>query len=155
MSDRKPMPTHRLHLALKVKDLARSIEFYRVLLDAEPDKVKRGYARFDLDAPPDVLTLNEGSKVRAGNRLDHLGVRVDAHEKLDAARERLKHLGCWIKEQPDVVCCHSRQSKFWVKDPDGVHWEVYVLVDDMLDAPEQRPTAQPAAVSDHDDPTCC
>ncbi len=150
---------NRLHLALKVKNLEASIEFYRVLFDEDPDKVKRGYARFDLHSPPVVLTLNEGARVRAGNRLDHLGIRVDGFERLEQALGRMRALGCWIKEQPDVVCCHSRQSKFWVKDPDGIHWEFYVLVDDMKGAPEQAPvevaTVHVSGATDDDDPSCC
>jgi len=30
-----------------------------------------------------------------------------------------------------VNCCHANQDKFWVRDPDGVEWEVYVLNHDL------------------------
>ena len=136
-----PPMDSRLHLALKVSDLERSIEFYQLLFNEAPDKVKSGYARFNLNAPPVVLTLNEGEKVKRGNRLDHMGIRLEDPEAMATALKRLKDAGSWIKEQPDVVCCHSRQSKFWVKDPDGVHWEFYVLVDDMQGVPEEQSAA--------------
>jgi hypothetical protein len=32
-----------------------------------------------------------------------------------------------------VNCCHANQDKFWVQDPDGVEWEVYVLNHDIED----------------------
>ena len=135
MSGKPPMD-HRLHIALHVHDLEKSSQFYRALFNQEPDKVKDGYIRFNLDAPPVVLTLNSKDKIRKGNRLDHMGIRVEDAADMDAAIERMRKLGCWIKEQPDVICCHSRQSKFWVQDPDGTHWEVYVLTDDMKDLAE-------------------
>ena len=131
----------RLHMALTVKNLEKSIAFYTTLFEREPDKVKSGYARFDLENPGVVLTLNTGSKLRKGNRLDHMGIRISDFEALDRHLDRMKAFGCWIKEQRDVVCCHSRQSKFWVQDPDGLHWEFYVLVDDMKDVPEETSAA--------------
>ncbi len=131
-----PAMDSRLHIALHVKDLTKSEAFYRALFDQEPDKVKDGYIRFNLDSPPVVLTLNSKDKVRKGNRLDHMGIRVEHSSQLDSALARMRELGCWVKEQPDVICCHSRQSKFWVQDPDGTHWEIYVLVDDMKELAE-------------------
>jgi len=34
-----------------------------------------------------------------------------------------------------VDCCHANQDKFWVEDPDGVDWEVYVLNHDIDESP--------------------
>ncbi len=149
---------NRLHISLRVHDLERSREFYRVLFDQEPDKVKDGYVRFNLTSPPVVLALSDGKKIRKGNRLDHMGIRVESQEILDAARSRMKAIGCWIKEQPDVICCHSRQSKFWVQDPDGLHWEFYLLVDDMMAPQDSVLETNPASETKSDvgssTPTC-
>jgi hypothetical protein len=38
-----------------------------------------------------------------------------------------------------VDCCYSNQDKFWVRDPDGVEWEVYHLNYDLED--ETSPAA--------------
>ncbi len=27
----------------------------------------------------------------------------------------------------DTSCCYANQDKFWVRDPDGIEWEVYHL----------------------------
>jgi len=35
-----------------------------------------------------------------------------------------------------VNCCHANQDKFWVRDPDGVEWEVYHLNYDLEDEAE-------------------
>jgi hypothetical protein len=32
-----------------------------------------------------------------------------------------------------VNCCHANQDKFWVRDPDGLEWEVYHLNYDLED----------------------
>lgn len=37
------------HVAINVKELDASIEFYRHLFGEEPAKVRPGYAKFDLD----------------------------------------------------------------------------------------------------------
>ena len=42
----------KAHLALNVRNVETSIEFYRKLLGIEPSKVRRGYAKFDVHNPP-------------------------------------------------------------------------------------------------------
>ena len=38
-----------------------------------------------------------------------------------------------------VECCYSRQTKFWIEDPDGTLWEIYTL------APDSEPPGPAAA----------
>jgi hypothetical protein len=47
---------------------------------------------------------------------------------------RVKAAGLPVREEFSVDCCHANQDKFWVQDPDGVDWEVYVLNHDLEDA---------------------
>ncbi len=49
----------KAHLALNVRNVATSIEFYKKMFGIEPSKVRTGYAKFDLQNPPLNLTLNE------------------------------------------------------------------------------------------------
>src|ERR1051325_434248 len=58
-NEQKPVQTLKAHLALNVKDVEVSLEFYRKLLDIEPSKVRTGYAKFDVQNPPLNLTLNQ------------------------------------------------------------------------------------------------
>jgi len=44
---------------------------------------------------------------------------------------RVKGAGLPVTEEMGVNCCHANQDKFWVKDPDGVEWEVYHLNYDL------------------------
>jgi catechol 2,3-dioxygenase-like lactoylglutathione lyase family enzyme len=50
-------PTVRFHLSLNVSDLGRALEFYRTLFGREPAKRRADYAKFELDDPPLVLSL--------------------------------------------------------------------------------------------------
>lgn len=50
--------TLKAHLAINVRHIERSIEFYRKLFGAEPSKVRTGYAKFDVENPPLNFTLN-------------------------------------------------------------------------------------------------
>ena len=59
--------------------------------------------------------------------------------------ERVKAAGLPVREEFSVNCCHANQDKFWVKDPDGVEWEVYVLNHDIEDGATTDVQHLPAA----------
>jgi catechol 2,3-dioxygenase-like lactoylglutathione lyase family enzyme len=48
----------RPHLALTVRDVERSIAFYRALFGVEPSKIRPDYAKFELAEPPLNFTLH-------------------------------------------------------------------------------------------------
>jgi catechol 2,3-dioxygenase-like lactoylglutathione lyase family enzyme len=41
----------KAHVALNVRSVERSMEFYRKMLGIEPSKVRAGYAKFDVANP--------------------------------------------------------------------------------------------------------
>ncbi|NOT30806.1 MAG: glyoxalase/bleomycin resistance/dioxygenase family protein [Planctomycetes bacterium] len=138
----------RFHVALNVQDLARSVRFYRGVLGLEPDKQHPGYARFLLDAPLLVLSLNEVPRVKAGNRVAHLGIRLGSASALTEVRARVVAAGHPVRDQRQTLCCHSIQDKFWVLDPDGNEWEFYEVTDD-------HPTrAKPASEAESAEDCC-
>ena len=61
----------RFHLSLNVANLERSIGFYRTLFGVEPAKRRPDYAKFELDNPPLVLSL-EPTPRPIGGPLSHL-----------------------------------------------------------------------------------
>jgi len=65
---------------------------------------------------------------------------------------RVKASGLPVREEIGVDCCHANQDKFWVRDPDGVEWEVYYLNYDLED---ETPKAQPTALPLAKDAACC
>jgi catechol 2,3-dioxygenase-like lactoylglutathione lyase family enzyme len=120
----------RFHLSLNVADLARSVDFYRILFGTEPAKRRADYAKFELDDPPLVLSL-EPTPRAAGGPLNHLGFRMADSAALVAMQERLERAGIRSEREEGVECCYARQTKFWVQDPDSTLWEIYTLEGDI------------------------
>lgn len=121
----------QFHFGLRVADLNRSVEFYRVLLDSPPVKHFDDYAKFVSTDPPIVLALHPGGGIPGGGALNHVGFRVADTEKLVAVQHRLEVQGITTQREEGVECCYALQTKFWVPDPDGNLWEVYTLHQDL------------------------
>ena len=79
-------PAIRFHLSLNVSDLNRSLAFYRTLFGVEPAKRRADYAKFELDDPPLVLSL-EPTPRAVGGPLNHLGFRMPDAAVVDVALE--------------------------------------------------------------------
>ena len=62
----------KAHVAINVRNVERSIEFYRKMFGIEPSKVRTGYAKFDVQNPPLNFTLNQVPFKDAG-ALSHSG----------------------------------------------------------------------------------
>src|SRR5512145_1173925 len=131
----------KVHLHMHVADLAKSREFYEKFLGGDPVKVKEGYVKFLPAWAPVNLALSTGGPIGAGT-IDHVGVQVDSVETVMAQLTRVKNAGLAVVEEMGVDCCHANQDKFWVKDPDGVEWEVYHLNYD-LEGDEAEPESRP------------
>ncbi len=125
------VPALRVHVAINVQNLARSIEFYRKLFDLEPAKVRIGYAKFDVANPPLNFSLNEHSFDETG-ALSHLGIQVASTEDVLAIREQWHQRGLNTRDEMQTDCCFATQDKTWVLDPDGNEWEVFVVLADNL-----------------------
>ncbi len=123
--------TLKAHLALNVKSVEKSIEFYKKMLGIEPSKVRAGYAKFDVQNPPLNLTLNQVPFSGQG-ALSHLGIQVASTEDVAAMRERWMVHGLEPREEMQTTCCYALQDKAWVHDPDGNEWEVFVVLKDNM-----------------------
>jgi catechol 2,3-dioxygenase-like lactoylglutathione lyase family enzyme len=129
----------KAHLALNVKDVERSIEFYRKMLGIEPSKIRTGYAKFDVQNPPLNLTLNQKPFNERG-ALSHLGIQLASTDDVLAMRERWTRAGLVARDEMQTSCCYAVQDKTWVQDPDGNEWEAFVVLEDHL--PETAPSAK-------------
>jgi predicted enzyme related to lactoylglutathione lyase len=127
------MAVLRPHLALTVTDVERAIPFYEALFDAEPEKVRPGYAKFSVAEPAINFTLTQGKRSELG-AFNHAGIQVASTDDVVAARERLTTAGLVAFDEMETSCCYARQDKIWVRDPDGTPWEVFVTHGDT-DAP--------------------
>ncbi len=123
-------PTVKFHLSLNVADLDRSVAFFQTLFGREPAKCRPDYAKFELDEPPVVLSLEPHAPGSSG-ALNHLGFRLADSAELVQWQRRLEAAGISTQREEGVECCYARQTKFWVRDPDNNLWEIYVLEEDI------------------------
>jgi hypothetical protein len=129
----------KAHLALNVKNVGKSIEFYQKLFGIEPSKVRTGYAKFDVSNPPLNFTLNEAPFGERG-ALSHLGIQR----------------GLLTQDEMQTSCCFALQDKTWTRDPDGNEWEVFVVLEDNL--PESESCAcgnKTAEIKTENAISCC
>ncbi len=125
-----PTSDSKAHVSINVSDLARAVDFYRSFLGVEPKKHYKDYAKFELEDPPMVLSL-EPIYHRAADSFNHLGMRLGDPAAVISAQQRLEAAGVIAEREDDVECCYSRQTKFWLLDPDRNMWEVYALTADI------------------------
>lgn len=131
VSNQTQIKTLKAHLALNVRNVEESIGFYRKMLGIDPSKVRKGYAKFDVQNPPLNLTLNQHSFNERG-ALSHLGIQVASTDDVLATRQRWEEVGLLTRDEMQSNCCYALQDKAWVRDPDGNEWEVFVVLEDNL-----------------------
>jgi len=137
-----------------VSNLTKSREFYEKFLGGDPVKVKDGYVKFLPTWAPVNLALSTGGPIGAGT-IDHVGMQVDSVETVMAQLARVKAAGLDVTEEMGVDCCHANQDKFWVKDPDGVDWEVYHLNYDLEERGRPMLTGARQALTVVGTSACC
>lgn len=127
----------KAHLAINVKNVESSVEFYKKMLGIDPMKVRNGYAKFDVQNPPLNLTLNQVPFNEQG-ALSHLGLQVASTEDVLSIREQWKERGLTPRDEMQTDCCYALQDKAWVNDPDGNEWEVFTVLKDQLPETSER-----------------
>ena len=121
------MPHNTFHVALYVRDLEAAVARYRKLLGQEPAKVRHDYAKFEIADPPVILSLNTGGKPGS---VSHLGIRFPSTGDVASEMVRVKGEHVDLLEQAGTTCCYAKADKFWVRDADGMPWEMYTLIAD-------------------------
>lgn len=124
----------RLQLALNVENIDVAVDYYSKLFATAPHKRRPGYANFAIDMPPLKLILFENPD--RTERLNHLGVEVFDGDELAQVERRLDLQGILETSEREVNCCHAVQDKAWSREPQGLSWEWYRIVDD---GPEPQP----------------
>lgn len=122
----------KAHVSINVRNVEKSVDFYRKMLGIEPSKVRRGYAKFDVQNPPLNLALNEVASVAGAGALSHMGIQVASTDDVLAMRQQWAEAGLVTREEMKTDCCYATQDKTWVRDPDGNEWEAFVVLKDNL-----------------------
>ena len=121
---------YRLHVALNVKNVEQSKQFYQLLLGAKPSKERPRYAKFEPLDPSVNLTLNEIDEafhVEGGSA--HFGIQVKSVAEVHRAIERFQRAGIETITEEATTCCYAVQDKVWAVDPDGHKWEVFCVLE--------------------------
>lgn len=124
----------KTHISLNVRDVQTSVEFYQKVFGVDPQKQAADYAKFDLMTPP--LNFSLVYSPGAISRVNHLGIEVESANELARWERRLQEYGNVDRVEKDTECCYARQNKVWFTDPDGNHWEVFTVL-------EQLPVTKP------------
>ena len=143
------------HVSINVRNVERSIAFYRRMLGIEPSKVRTGYAKFDIQNPPLNLALNEVPNLTAPGALSHLGLQVASTEDVLAIRNQWAAAGLITRDEMDTNCCYANQNKTWVADPDGNQWEAFVVLRDNLPEVESKQEGCGCSTKTADAPVAC
>ena len=120
----KTVQALKTHVALNVRDMEQSREFYTKMLGLEPVKVREGYAKFDVMNPPLNRTLNESAS-KGRDALSHMGIQVASTDDVLAVCERWADAGLITRDEMQTNCCYALQDKTWMRDPDGNEWGVF------------------------------
>lgn len=115
------------HVSVYVRSIPDAVEQYRKLLGIEPAKVRHDYAKFELADPPVIFSLNLGGDP---GTLSHLGIRYQGTGEVASEMVRVKQSEVPLFQQEGTTCCYAKADKFWVKDADGIPWEMYTLLED-------------------------
>ena len=130
----------RLHVSLEAADVEKSAQFYAVLFGQPPSKVRPGYVKFEVEASPVNLSLNQTAGAARTRGVSHFGVQVKSTDAVAAMKQRFDEAGIPVRVEDSVTCCYAVQDKVWASDPDGNAWEVFVTLDNDAAGPED-PTA--------------
>jgi catechol 2,3-dioxygenase-like lactoylglutathione lyase family enzyme len=119
--------SNTFHVAVYVQDIPQAVAQYRKLLGIEPAKVRHDYAKFELADPPVIFSLNSGGEA---GKLSHLGIRYSDTGQVATEMVRVRQAEIPLLQQTATTCCYAKADKFWVRDADGIPWEMYSLIED-------------------------
>ena len=94
-----------------------------------PQKQTTDYAKFDLIAPP--LNFSLVSSPGTISAVNHLGIEVESALEVEEWGRRLQAHDMVDRVENDTDCCYARQDKVWFTDPDGNHWEVFAVLEQL------------------------
>lgn len=124
------------HVVFYVKDLERSLVFYRDLLGfTEIGRIFNGLAAALTSGRTHhellLIQVGDAPGPPAGHRrgLYHIGIKVgDSLDELRAAKRELESAGVPIDGMSD----HTVSQSLYLRDPDGNEVELYVDADEVL-----------------------
>lgn len=111
------------HVALAVRDVARSSSFYQQVFGAVEVYRLDGFAQLQTPGTRDVLVLEEdAARAGAAGGIAHFGFRLTAAGDIGEAREAVERAGGRVREQGEFV---PGEPYLFAIDPDGYEFEIW------------------------------
>lgn len=121
----------RFHAHIAVENIEASIDFYSKLFGQLPTKKQDDYAKWMLDDP----RVNFAISARGhGVGVNHFGFQVDSPEELVELKKLADFASSGeVMNQGETACCYARSDKHWTIDPQGLAWEHFYTMSDVLE----------------------
>src|SRR5262245_17958022 len=121
------------HVAVAVRDLARSVRFYQELVGAVVVYQDAGFVQMQTPGSRDVIVL-ERKPPRAGKSgaVAHFGFRLKRVEPIEKIQEAVRAAGGRVKKAGEFV---PGEPYVFAADPDGNEVEIWYELPTPLDPP--------------------
>ncbi|MEX6688074.1 VOC family protein [Danxiaibacter flavus] len=111
------------HIALKVKDIARSLSFYQQVFGVRVMYQKADFAQVQTPGSKDIIVFEQSEFVQPnGGSIIHFGFRLVDPKDIEQLEDEVSTAGGTIKEKGEFV---SGEPFAFVSDPDGYEIEVW------------------------------
>lgn len=119
------------HVAVAVRDLDRTAEFYAGILGAQVIYRDAGSLQMQTPGSRDVLVF-EKDAARAGKAggVLHFGFRLQQSKDIDAARQAVRNAGGTITDTGEFV---AGEPYLFATDPDGYTIEIWFEIPTPID----------------------
>lgn len=127
------------HIALAVRDVARSSRFYQEVFGAVEVYRQAAFAQLQTPGARDVLVLEEApDRAGPGGGVMHFGFRLTTPADIDNARKTVEAAGGTVREQGEFV---PGEPYLFASDPDGYEFEIWYELPTSLDPPHETADA--------------
>lgn len=124
------------HIALAVRDLDRSTQFYRDVFGAIVVYHQSDFVQLQTPETHDVLVLERNpERAGAAGGIAHFGFRLRQPEDIDAARQAVESAGGTVREQGEFV---PGEPYLFARDPDGYEVEIWYELPTPVDPKPRR-----------------
>jgi len=112
------------HLAISVKDVNRTLEFYQKVFDMQVMYHQKGFIQLTTPGCNDILVFeeNENKEIGKSAGIAHFGFRLKQPQDIDEILNKVIHAGGEIIDKGEFV---PGSPYIFFKDPDGYEVEVW------------------------------